>query len=545
MDIQLLEGLGRAVIPGANPAGADVRDDPRFDALQSEISKLSTPGAGLIDWSRVAQLGGVLLAEKGKDLLVASYVSAALAHSGDLPGLAIGLEILADLVEHHWEQLSPPVTRLRARRNAVQWLLDRLELVMQDARWDDCAPVASELMAKLLGQSDRLDQQLRERDDDAPSLRPLRQWLDRLPVEQAEPEPEAPAPASEPALATPMSPASATSTAATTASTAVAPPAAARAPSTAARGNTPAAPPALSAPDGDLEQAWEHALEHLNQLADLMVNADLQDPRAFRASRFANWAGLQALPPATDGRTQIPAPISQVVDAWARMNAADADAQAAVQFAEAQLPAYPMWLDLQLLCAAALARAGHTDAQREIESATRQLLARLPGLEGFCFANGMPFANGETLAWLASLGGAEAGSTGDAASTRPDGRGADSAAAQARSLAANGELDAAVALLQKSIDQAGNAADALRLRARLCALLSEHLPGRVPSAFADELLAQVHRHDLSHWSPALAIEALAAAYMILREDETRNADASAALGKVARLDAARAIAMMA
>ncbi|RYF83181.1 MAG: type VI secretion system protein TssA [Comamonadaceae bacterium] len=525
MDIQLLEGLGRAAIPGANPAGTDVRDDPRFEALQTEIAKLTTPGAGLIDWSRVAQLGGVLLAEKGKDLLVASYVGAAATHSADLPGLAIGLEILADLVEHHWEGLSPPLARLRARRNAVQWLLDRLDLVMQDARWDQSPPVPAALMATLLSQADRLDQQLRERDDDAPSLRPLRQWLDRLPTDAPEPEPVA---AAQPAPAAVAAPASN----------------APRPASAPARSAAAPAAPALKAPEGDIEQAWEHALDHLNQLADMMMAADPYDPRAYRASRFANWAGLQALPPATDGRTQIPPPISQVVDAWARVNAASAEGDDAIRFAEAQLPAFPLWLDLQLLCASALERLGQSAARQEVEAATRALLARLPGLETLGFSSGMPFANGDTLAWLAGLGSAAAGAEGGAPVARVSGRSVDSTVAQARSLAANGEIDAAVALLQKAIDDAADAGDALQLRARLCTLLSEHLPGRVPSAFADELLAQVRRHELAHWAPALAIDALAAAYVILREDDARQADAGVALGTIARLDAARAISLM-
>lgn len=525
MDIQLLEGLGRAPIPGSLPAGTDVRADPRFEALQEEIAKLTTPGAGLIDWNRTAQLGGVLLAERGKDLLVASYVGAAATQQAELPGLRVGLEIMADLVEHHWEGMSPPLARLRGRRNAVQWLLDRLEQWGQDPRWEQCPPLPAALMQSLLAQTDRLDDALRTRDEESPSLRPLRQWLDRLPVEEPEPV-AAPAPS-------------------ISASSAAAPaPAPQRAAATPPAARAVAAPPPLAAPDGDLEQALGHALDHLNQLADLLMAADADDARAYRLSRFANWAGLQVLPPASDGRTHIPPPISQVVDAWARVNAPDADADDAVRFAEAQLPAFPLWLDLQALSASALARLGQAAAQQEVETATRALLARLPGLEALSFASGMPFANGETLAWLAGLGGAESAAADPQTSTRDAKKGPEGAVAQARSLAANGELDAAVSLLQKTIDQTADATQALRLRTRLCMLLTEHLPGRVPSAFADELLTQVRRHALAQWDPALALEAVSAAYRILREDETRQTDAAEALGTVARLDAARAIQLM-
>lgn len=525
MDPQLFAGLGRAAIPGApTPAGTDARDDARFEALQAEIAKLTTPGLGAIDWDRVAQLGGALLAEKGKDLLAGSYVAGALAHRADLPGLAIGVEILADLVEQFWEVMTPPLARLRARRNAVQWLLDRLDIVMQDERWDRIEPVALPLMTQLQEQTRRLDGLLRERDEESPSLRPLLQWLDRLPAQASEPEPQ---------------------------DVAEAAPAASPAPAVNNRSDAPPArssassiaPPAMQAPDGNLEQALERAVDHLNQLADLLMNADPRDARAYRMSRFANWLNLQALPPASNGQTQIPAPVSQVVDAFARMADPGADALDALRFAEAQLPAFPMWLDLQHLCINALDRLGDAPARQEVEAATRGLLARLPGLQALSFASGMPFAAGATQEWLDALGSAASDAGGEAATTALSGgaRNHDAVIAQARTQAANGDLDAAIALLQQAIHQANKPADALNLRVRMCLLMKEHLPGRVPGAFADELIAQVERHALAHWEPALALEALSAAYAVLREDETRLADADRALGVIARLDAARVL----
>ena len=537
MDPQLLAGIGRAPVPGApTPVGTDAREDPRFEALQAEIAKLSTPGLGAIDWPRVAQLGGAVLAEKGKDLLAGSYVAGALTHDAGLPGLAVGLEILVDLVEQFWETMTPPVARLRGRRNAVQWLLDRIDLITQEERWDSIEPVALPLMTQLQTLTQRLDELLRERDEEAPSMRPLRQWLDRLPAQapEAEPEPQAEA---EPTPTVAAAPADGAAPAAA--------PRAAPAPAPARSSAAPIAAPALQAPDGDLEQALERAVEHLNQLADLLMNADPRDARAYRMSRFANWVNLQALPPASNGQTQIPAPVSQVVDAYTRMAAPEADALDALRFGEAQLPAFPMWLDLQSLCVSALERLGDANARREVEAATRELLARLPGLQALSFASGMPFANGATQEWLAGLASAAPDADADGASPSAPRAGGmknhDAVVAQARSQAANGELDSAIALLQQAIRQAGGAADALNLRVRMCALMKEHLPGRVPGAFADDILEQVQRHDLAHWDPALALEGLSVAYAILAEDESRQADAQLALRGVARLDAARAL----
>ena len=67
-----------------------------------------------------------LLTAKGKDILVACYLAGGLLQTRGLPGLHDGARILADLLETYWDQLYPPLARLRARRNAVQWLIDRI-----------------------------------------------------------------------------------------------------------------------------------------------------------------------------------------------------------------------------------------------------------------------------------------------------------------------------------------------------------------------------------------------------------------------------------
>lgn len=535
MDIALLEGIGSQPVTDTRPAGGNVREDARFDALQLEISKLSNPGAdGQTDWPRVAQLAAPLLADGGKDLLVACYLNAALLQTDGLPGLAAGLQVLGDLVEHFWDGMSPPLARLRARRNAIQWLLDRAELNAQERPWNALAPQASALVAGLSASGRRIDALLRARDEEAPSMRSLLALIDQVPV--AEDAPPAVVPA-QPATASTSSNPSTSSTS----STVWAP----TAPS-----NLPTLPALTApAPGDDLAGALAPAFAHLNQVVDALMAADPCDARAYRISRFANWAGVDALPPAagtagtTGGLTRIGAPISQVADALRRMQDDTAAPLDAIGFAESQFPAFPFWLDLQALGAAALAQLGDAGAaaRAEVERATAALLQRLPGLDSLCFGNGMPFASERTLEWIGSLGGPAVSHGGAAPSAKGDGLG--SVVAQANGLAADGELEAAVSLLQQAIARAADAPSRLRAQIRLCQLLSLHREGRVPLPFARLLVEKIQQHDLDRWDPALAVEGWVAAHAVLSQDDADPLERHAALTAIARLDAARAIAL--
>lgn len=518
MDIALLNGIGSQPVTATRPAGGNVRDDARFDALQVEIGKLANPGAdGPTDWPRVARLAAPLLADGGKDLLVACYLNAALLQTDGLPGLAAGLQVLGDLIEHFWDGMSPPVARLRARRNALQWLLDRAELSAQERPWSELAPQAPALVAGLLASSRRIDALLSGKDDEAPSMRSLLALIDQVPVAE-----DAPAVVTVPAP-------SATSP-------------------TSRAASSPAAPsnlPALAAPrpGDDLVGALAPAFAHLNQVVDAMMAADPCDARAYRISRFANWAGVEALPPATSSMTQIGAPISQVADAMRRMQDDAAGPLDAIGFAESQFPAFPFWLDLQALGATALAQLGDAGAgaRAEVERATFALLQRLPGLDSLCFGNGMPFASGRTLEWIGSLGGSAVSAGSAEPGAKGDGLG--SVVAQANELAANGELEAAVSLLQQAMARAADAPARLRAQIRLCQLLSLHREGRVPLPFARLLVETIQHHDLDRWDPALAVEGWVAAHAVLNQDDADPLERHAALTAIARLDAARAIAL--
>ncbi|OMW61946.1 type VI secretion system protein TssA [Burkholderia pseudomallei] len=585
IDVEALAVLGRTDIDSAMPAGADVRADARFDALHAELAKLASPGAsGQVDWRAATHLAAELLRERGKDLLVGCYLAGALLQTGGAAGLRCGLEIVGDLVERHWDAMSPPVSRMRARRGALQWLVDRVD-AMHDAGAAACGGACSaELVAQLRAAARRIDALLAERDDDAPTMRAVHAFAERLPVEVVEvvevadeadvadvaETAETAETAEADAHGSTGGPAADIAIAA--AEQALIDPAGRAAPSagTDTNANADAArQPARLDEAAGRERALADALAQLHCVATAFAQADWADARGFRLRRVACWSSVCALPEtdAENGRTRIAAPSASIVGA-AKSIDGDGEPVAAVRFAEAHAQAFPLWLDLQRIAARALARAGGdgADARREVETAVRALLARLPGLDALTFADGTPFADDATRAWLGELGapvvaadavspsslplsprpsppersspmaGEPARAPGDAC-----GASADDAVDRACAFAASGQLDLALHAIQHAIDRATTAEQRLRARVRLCELARDHWPHEVPEAFARGVIEPIRRHDLLAWNPELALDGLSAAYALLIRRDRESAHARTVLDEIASVDAARAM----
>ncbi|KGW18884.1 type VI secretion system protein TssA [Burkholderia pseudomallei] len=588
IDVQALAVLGRTDIDSAMPAGADVRADARFDALHAELAKLASPGAsGQVDWRAATHLAAELLRERGKDLLVGCYLAGALLQTGGAAGLRCGLEIVGDLVERHWDAMSPPVSRMRARRGALQWLVDRVD-AMHDAGAAACGGACSaELVAQLRAAARRIDALLAERDDDAPTMRAVHAFAERLPVEVVEVvEVADEADVAEATEAADVAETAETAEADAHGSTggpaaeiaiaaaeqALIDPAGRAAPSagTDTNANADAArQPARLDEAAGRERALADALAQLHCVATAFAQANWADARGFRLRRVACWSSVCALPEtdAENGRTRIAAPSASIVGAAKNIDG-DGEPVAAVRFAEAHAQAFPLWLDLQRIAARALARAGGdgADARREVETAVRALLARLPGLDALTFADGTPFADDATRAWLGELGapvvaadavspsslplsprpsppersspmaGEPARAPGDAC-----GASADDAVDRACAFAASGQLDLALHAIQHAIDRATSAEQRLRARVRLCELARDHWPHEVPEAFARGVIEPIRRHDLLAWNPELALDGLSAAYALLIRRDRESAHARTVLDEIASVDAARAM----
>ncbi len=518
MTTSTFSDLGTQAIAGPDASGKDVRNDPDFEAIEAEIAKLSSlSSSNLVDWPLVAKLSTDMLTSKAKDLSLACFLSAALLEARALPGLADGLQTIAGLLETYWDTLFPPLKRIRARRNSLEWLVERVVKRADETGWTALGPQSPELIANLMGSLQAIDKALLEKDSEAPSIRPLMSLVKSLAVVEV-PDAATIAKASDKVQS-----------------------------SNAAHASSASAGPA--APDSAemAEKALDKACADLAGIASWLLQANIANPLPYRLNRLAVWTPLNDLPPASAEKTLLPAPIAQVVDALARLTASQSDADI-VAFAEAQLAAFPLWLDLNCVCAAALERLGgeHLAASREVSGETARLIERLPNLLHFSFANGMPFADSETQAWLQSWqspGSADSPQSNQSGKSGSKSNSRDALktlVGKAFALASSDNLAGGIESLQGRIEEGGSASDQLFLKIRLCELLLQERPGAALQAFALPLVECIDRYKLAEWEPALALDGLQLAYRVLSRDDAANPEAVLLLQRIAALDASAA-----
>lgn len=119
-----------APIAGPEPGGQNATYDPRYEAIRTELAKLDAPTGGEVEWKQVSRGCQELLSGTTKDFLLASQLALALLQLERWAGLAVGLATVDGMLENFWEVGFPPVARMRARGNALDWLVARLEIAL-------------------------------------------------------------------------------------------------------------------------------------------------------------------------------------------------------------------------------------------------------------------------------------------------------------------------------------------------------------------------------------------------------------------------------
>ena len=176
--------LGRCPVDNTATGAVSLQDSEAYAALQGELDKLTDMHAdSQVDWARVVQLASQVLRHECKDLSAAMYLLLGLTHTGGLPGLVSGVQILRDLIECYWDTLTPPLTRLRARRNRAEWLLEQLDVLLQGEH----VPLAAAQYAALQEGWAALDRAWSAHDDTAPAFYRLTSKLGALAVAEEAP----------------------------------------------------------------------------------------------------------------------------------------------------------------------------------------------------------------------------------------------------------------------------------------------------------------------------------------------------------------------
>src|SRR4051812_26692993 len=124
-------------IAGTNPGGIELRYDPIFDKIkEARREDLDAPQGEwattlkTADWPLVIKLAKDAIATKSKDLQIAAWLTEALARREGFPGLRSGLEVLAGLVEVHWDHLYPEIDDGDAEMRAapLEWVGTKLDV---------------------------------------------------------------------------------------------------------------------------------------------------------------------------------------------------------------------------------------------------------------------------------------------------------------------------------------------------------------------------------------------------------------------------------
>lgn len=517
--------LGKAAVPGDAPAGADIKYDADFEKLQDEIDKLSSPTAsGEVDWRGIVKTAADILANKSKDLTVASYLAVGLIITRQVEGLDGGVQVLKDMVETHWDHLFPPKKRMRGRMGALAWWLEKSEAELAKLQ---VKALPAEQVQRIKDNLSQLNSLLGEKMPDAPLLRPIERVVERWPVEKA------------------AEPAKPEQEAATTADAAAepgkAPPKPAAKPAAAAE-----APETLGSVQ-DARRAIDSAMQKTRQASFFLLQNDLKDPLAYRYRRMASWAKLQDPPPSTDGATQIVPPAPQVIEQLVQLKD-EGNWPALIQNAEQKLSQYVFWFDLNRYVAEGLSElgAGHQKALAAVCQETAAFVQRLPGVQMLTFSDGTSFADPETNKWLQSM---SAGTHAGAPPVGPPGGGEDDGMQkvikEAATLARKKKLVDAVDLLQQEMDRTVSRHRRLRWRLAIADVLLKvkKIPLALPHL--DRILEAIDAYRLEEWDPELALQGLTAAwkgYSALNLNEHKEKSALL-LNRIAGLNPVEAIRM--
>nr|WP_314488858.1 type VI secretion system protein TssA [uncultured Pseudomonas sp.] len=479
--------LGKFSISEQHPAGLNPREGDAFSMAQAEIDKLNNIHAeGGVDWQKVASHCQNILASEGKDLSVAVWLLCAWTRLRGLAGLSDGVHVLKDMLVLYWADLTPPPARLRARRNQAEWLLEWLDKALQDT----FEPIPADSAERLRSDWEALDTFWQEQDAEAPGWFRLRRRLAEIPsiaaVEVAPPVPAATEQPTPVAPATPAPPHVSTPAALPVAAAMAAPPAI-------ALGAVEALPVAVPHNDEGVESAVEKVFESLLPIQNWCLDQRPTLPLFLRLNRQAAWITLEHLPASQGRTTRLPAPPEQQCDTFARLQQA-AEPLDVVRFCEGRIASFPLWLDLHRVSHNALTQAGAASAANTVALELRHLLARLPGLEGLTFADGMPFADGATQAWLQALQPVAAGA--------PQAQDSIELAIEAAGqTAAEGRLPQALSDLQQTLQGAANERDRFRARSAQCLLMHRFDPQANLFIALETLLLQADELRLGQWEP--------------------------------------------
>lgn len=502
------------------PCGINAKYEPVFESLEAEISKSESLSSETTDWEQVQKFSEQILAEISKDYSVACYLAYSYIHLKGYQGLLDGLILLEKLSETFWDDMFPPKKRLRGRQNATQWLIEKVSgfITSQEPTAQEMAIIPE--LAKTLKNFDYFLAEKME--DKAPNFSDINRPIKRLKeiasqqIKQAEaqkkvesaPAPEAakPAPVAETVEAAQPAQEAPVAQAAEPEPQPVQQPVAA--PQAASK---PAASPKLSVEklgdvsnDAEARKAYKQIQDNLRKLANFYGQAKSSDPKRFRLSRSALWDGLDKLPPVTDNKSQLPAPpadkLKKVKDLFE-----SGEFLEAITLAEKSAEKMPYWFEGNRYIALSLDALGaeYSKAKSALEFEITKFVTRLPKILDFQYADGTPFADDQTKAWLASLSESSA----DAAPASSGSDEIQEAFVEAKKLALSGKLSEGFALLNAC--SARTKRDQFKIKMACAEIACTNGQEKVGIPMLERLIEETRSLTAAEWESDFLAKALA------------------------------------
>ncbi len=513
--------MGKDPIRPEQPAGADIRNSPDFEALQAEMDKLTLPRlAGSMDWEKVVIRSSDILAQKSKDLLVTSFLALALIYTQKVEGLMIGLTVYRNLLENFWESLYPPKTRMRARVRAVEWWLEKTEGALKQLGE---VSLSAEQIGTIEAEVGKIDEFLRRNLEEPISLHALKEFLNTLAVSSGEkPSPEEMTPGQEKA------------------------PAAAEIPTR----KEPAGEAAQAIPSPqEAQRAINQSMQKIREAANFLSGNDVADPAPYRWARIAAWSIVESLPPHTDGKTRIPPPPEPARKMLSALRD-KGEWPGLLKQAEEKLLQFIFWIDLNRWVAEALTALGpqHQAACDVVCQETAFLLYRFPRLENLSFSDGTPFADGGTKEWLKEIALGQRMPPGESpllSSPGPSGgeEEMEKEVAHAQRLIKEGKMAEAIAGFQQKSRVVPSPREKLLWTLALGQLLLHHNKPRLARPYLGQIMKDLDFYHLEAWDPSLALRCLQLIFTGLNalQDPGRKEEAREILMRIAQLDPAEGI----
>lgn len=537
--------IGEAPVSESSPCGENIRYDAVFEELEAELAKQESLSSETVDWKRVSELSSKILKNSSKDLLVGAYLTQALLINEGYSGLAVGLKILNDMVEKHWECLFPPAKRMRARGTAITWLAERAgvlvsakiptakdaEAVVEAAKYirlldaelaekmGDAAPVVTELSRPLKNYKQSADAEMAKSSvQEESAAEPVASQTAAVQQEQAI---EAGAAADEISHEQPPVPQQSTP--------------AARSPAKTRPEKTAAAIQEVGdiASENDAKKILRHAQETARKVASYWSANKLSDARAYRVARVATWMIIENAPPATDGVTQVMPPAADRIKLF-QSQVEKAEYTTVLPELEKTLARAPFWLDGHNMVVNVLRALGaeYENAAKAVIAELRNFLQRIPEMTSLSFSDQTPFASDQTKMWLESEVMSSGGSSPAVSSSGGTANAWDEALATAKKKIAAGDKEAAMKIFHAGITTAGQIRDKFYWRCTLAELLLQTGEAEAASSLLKSMTEQVEAYRLTEWEPDLLARIYKLLYQSYRKQQSKKKDDTALNGLV-------------